>query len=148
MLALPCAVVLATGLSGCSGSSAPSLLPGLGNAPQDEAKQKAAEAKPACKTTEKCAGVLRKLVESPNRDWVGKAQPAAAYDDGTRLFAYRALRPKLTCAELARAIDETRGAMREAQASTQAGSRALMTQVNAELRAERQHRCKATAKVQ
>jgi hypothetical protein len=151
------AVVLAAGLASCSGST-PGLLPSLGNAPQqDEAKVEPGakkpeaakkDAKPACKTTETCAGVLRKLVDNPNRAWVGKAQPPAAYDDGTRLFAYRALRPKLTCAELARAIDETRAAMREAQGTGHASSRALMTQVNAELRSERQHRCKATAKAQ
>ena len=144
------AVALATSLTSCAGSS-PGLLPLLGSAPQEEAKAKAdvapakPDAKPACKSTETCAKVLRKLVQDPNREWVGKAQPASAYNDGTRLFAYRALRPKLSCAELSRAIGETRGAMREMQATAPAGSRALMTQVNAELRSERQHRCKATA---
>lgn len=139
------ASVLSLGLSACAGSSAPSLFPLLGKAPEEEPKPET-KVQPGCKTAEKCAGVLRKLVSGPKRDWIGKAQPADAYDDGTRLFAYRALRRKMTCDELERAYEETRAAMPALKGETHAGSRTLMGKVNGELRAERLQRCRAKSK--
>lgn len=139
------ATVVSLGVSGCAGNSGPSLFPLLGKAPEEEPKPEA-KAQPGCKTAEKCAGVLRKLVSGPSRTWIGKTQPPEAYDDGTRLFAYRALRRKMTCEELDRAYEETRAAMPALKGETHAGSRTLMGKVNGELRAERLQRCRTKSK--
>src|SRR5262249_40291138 len=61
----------------------------------------------SCPTPEKCATQLRILVTDPVRNWVGQPQSADAYANGTRLFAYRALKKKLSCDELRRALVET-----------------------------------------
>ena len=53
-----------------------------------------------CAPPQQCAVQLTVLVDDPKRDWVGQPQSADGYADGTRLFAYRALRKKLTCGEL------------------------------------------------
>lgn len=136
-------------LGGCTGqTSLPTFFPQLGKVteePPPEAKKEPPEA-PACKGAEKCAAHLRKLVSNPKRDWVGQRHAPEAYTDGTRLFAYRALKPKLTCAELARAYAETREAAPALKGDAHAATRKLMADVSAELRAERQRRCKATPK--
>ena len=49
---------------------------------------------------------LKAMIESPNRDWIGRPQPPAEYANGTRLFAYRALRSQLTCAQITAALAE------------------------------------------
>ena len=52
------------------------------------------------------------MVENPDRSWIGKPQPPTEYANGTRLFAYRALRGQLTCPQLTSALDEIRRAGR------------------------------------
>lgn len=136
-------------LGGCSGqTSLPMIFPQLGKMseePPADAKKEPQEA-PVCKGAEKCAAHLRKLVSNPKRDWVGQRHGPEAYTDGTRLFAYRALKPKLTCAELARAYAETRETAPALKGEAHAATRKLMTEVSGELRAERQKRCKSKAK--
>lgn len=136
-------------VSGCSGQpSLPTLFPQLGKPAEEKPPEAKAEPQepPACKGAEKCAAHLKKLVANPKREWIGKRQSPAAYSDGTRLFAYRVLKGKLTCAELARALQETREAAPTLQGGEHAGTRKLMAQVSAELRAERQQRCKPAGK--
>jgi len=87
--------------------------------------------------------------ENPKRGWVGEHQSPAAYIDGTRLFAYRALRTKLSCRELNLALTETRtvskslaGEVPGASADQISRTRALNSQVEGELLRERGVRCK------
>lgn len=143
------ALGLALAGGGCAGqTSLPNLFPIFGKPPevQEAEPKKAPPEQPACKGAEKCAALLRKLVADPKRTWVGQRQPPAAYSDGTRLFAYRALKPKLNCPELVRAVEETTAALPELAGDTFAATRKLMAQVNAELRSERARRCKPAAK--
>jgi hypothetical protein len=89
------------------------------------------------------------MIDSPDRGWIGQRQPPDAYANGTRLFAYRALRKQLTCGELSMAVDELSAAtkslggpvsgMTPDQASR---TRALSSQVEAELSKEREGRCR------
>ena len=69
-----------------------------------------------------------------------------AYADGTRLFAYRVLKRRLTCEELRRAQAETRDLVPAMGAPEHAATRRLTQQVADELRAERLRRCRADAK--
>ena len=75
----------------------------------------AAESKPpvadpdACGTPKDCAAHLKHLVKDSNRDWIGVPQSPDGYSNGTRFFAYRALRKKLTCSELQRAVEGLQG---------------------------------------
>lgn len=140
-VALAAGVAL-VGLAGCAGNSGQPLLPFLGQGSQGEADKPAPNERAGCKTTETCAGILRKLVAGKNRDWIGKKQAPEAYDDGTRLFAYRALRRKMSCSELARAHGELREALPTLQGQAHAGSRALMQKIERELGAERRSRCR------
>ena len=105
--------------------------------------------KESCGTPAQCKSALKKLVENPKRGWVGQHQSPAAYIDGTRLFAYRALRAKLSCRELNLALTETRtvskslaGEVPGASADQISRTRALNSQVEGELSRERGVRCK------
>ena len=94
-----------------------------------------------CGNPEACAAWLRKAVKSPNRDWVGKLQSPDAYGNGTRLFAYRMLRKKLSCGELGLALGELGTASNTLHSERHARARKLATDVTAELQAERTRRC-------
>jgi hypothetical protein len=102
-----------------------------------------------CTGADECKRMLQVMIESPDRGWIGQRLPADAYADGTRLFAYRALRSKLTCHELALAADELRAASKTlggpaaGMAPDQVTrTRALSSQVEAELARERSGRCR------
>jgi hypothetical protein len=103
---------------------------------------------PGCGSNSECLLRLKALVEDPQRQWVGKPQPAAEYAEGVRLFAYRALRNRLTCRELALALAEIDAAA-EAYRRPVAGVtpdqarrvRVLSGEVAKELKAERAGRC-------
>src|SRR5262245_26104331 len=122
-------------LSACSAGSSFSLLPGLGGneSPAPEAD--------SCPTPEKCASQLRMLVSDPVRNWAGQPQSADAYANGTRLFAYRALRKKLSCDELRRALVETETAGPSLHGPRYEAARKLMSDVRRELGAEKTRRC-------
>ncbi|HSR81701.1 MAG TPA: hypothetical protein VLL28_13075 [Hyphomicrobiaceae bacterium] len=126
-------------MSACGTGSSFSLpgFPSLGGS-ENEASHEA----DACPTPEKCATQLRMLVTDPVRNWVGQPQSAEAYANGTRLFAYRALKKKLTCDELHRALVETETAGQSLQGARYEGARKLMTDVRRELGAERTKRCR------
>lgn len=103
-----------------------------------------------CGTAAQCKAVLKTLIDDRDRSWVGQQQPAAAYANGTRLFAYRALRKKLNCRELGLALDEV-GLTAKAYSWPVPGltqeqttrTRALSAQVEGELTKERAARCRA-----
>jgi hypothetical protein len=159
-LAAHCATALLAGLllAGCAaaGNQDSSPTPGLldkllgatAPAPEPVAPPPSPE-KESCGTPGQCKSALKKLVESPKRGWVGQQQSPAAYIDGTRLFAYRALRAKLSCRELNLALTETRtvskslaGEVPGASADQISRTRALNSQVEGELARERGVRCK------
>lgn len=101
-----------------------------------------------CGSNSGCLARLKVLLDDPSRKWVGQPQPPAEHADGTRQFAYRALRTKLSCKELTLAIEDIAAATRTFRASVAgvapeqvAHVRTLNGQVEAELRAERTSRC-------
>jgi hypothetical protein len=60
----------------------------------------------ACAEGTGCVAQLKGMVTGADRGWIGRPQAPQQFADGTRLFAYRALRPKLSCRELSLAIGE------------------------------------------
>ena len=112
-------------MSGCSSPDGFALSVGMG------ADGKSADASDAntCPTAEKCAAQLKILVSDPVRDWIGQPQPPDSYANGTRLFAYRALKKKLTCDELGRALAETDAAAPSLQGARYDAPRKLLAEV-------------------
>jgi hypothetical protein len=100
-----------------------------------------------CDKPQDCAVRLRNLVKDANRDWIGVPQSADGYSNGTRLFAYRALRRKLTCGELQLAIEDTKGAMSTLEQASYERARALAGEVMRELATEQGKRCTRVTKV-
>lgn len=161
-LAAHCATALLAGLllAGCAAAgnqdspSTPGLLDKLLGAttpaPEPVAPAPApALQKESCGTPAQCRSALKKLVDNPKRVWIGQQQSPGAYIDGTRLFAYRALRAKLSCRELNLALTETRsvskslsGEVPGASADQISRTRALNSEVESELSRERGVRCK------
>jgi hypothetical protein len=67
----------------------------------------AAKTDPApCSAGGSCMNQLKRMVDGTNRTWIGRPEPPQQFADGTRLFAYRALRPNLSCRELSLALTE------------------------------------------
>jgi hypothetical protein len=109
-----------------------------GNA-QDEA---------SCTSVDKCANVLRAMVAGSDRKWIGRPASPTVLSNGVRLFAYRALKPKLSCPELAAALTEVETAAQTFSGPIgnldpeQAGrARTLSVEVGDELAAENARRC-------
>ncbi len=122
--------------------------------PRPQVKPKAdAAASPdlaGCGSNSECLARLKALVEDPTRSWIGQPHSPVEYANGTRLFAYRALRTRLTCDELVRALDDIAAAARTFRAPVPGVTpdrvervRALNAEVEAELRSERAVRCRA-----
>jgi hypothetical protein len=95
-----------------------------------------------------CLDRLKALLEDRERKWIGQPQSPKEHANGTRQFAYRALRASLTCNELALAIEEIARAMRAFLAPVAGVSadqvtrvRSLDAEVQYELRAEYTGRC-------
>jgi hypothetical protein len=59
-----------------------------------------------CSAGGSCMNQLKRMVDGTNRTWIGRPEPPQQFADGTRLFAYRALRPSLSCRELTLALTE------------------------------------------
>ena len=96
-----------------------------------------------------CVARLKRLVTASDRSWIGQPEKPASFADGTRLFAYRALRPKLTCRELALAeadVKTSTALMRQSASNVPSGlaqkTAALAGEVAAELGREREDRCR------
>jgi hypothetical protein len=97
-----------------------------------------------------CVTQLKRMVDGTNRTWIGRPEPPQQFADGTRLFAYRALRPNLSCRELSLALTEIdTSSKRLLDPASAVGSdraqrvAALATDVAAELRSEHAGRCTA-----
>lgn len=115
------------------------------------AKDAAPKGGAACAEGNGCMAQLKGMVAGADRGWIGRPQPPQQFVDGTRLFAYRALRAKLSCRELNLAIGEIAVASRRlldpASAVPQERAQsvaALANDVSGELTSEQASRC-ATA---
>jgi hypothetical protein len=104
----------------------------------------------SCNSDGDCLVVLSALLNDPRRRWIGQPQSAAEYANGTRFFAYRALKRRLSCRELKRASRDTKFAAARLSApasglsAAQAASALLLSSaVGAELRTELATRCTA-----
>jgi hypothetical protein len=105
----------------------------------------------ACVSVDQCASVLKAMLDDPDRSWMRRPASATTLANGVRLFAYRTLRPKLSCSELTTALHELTIA-RAAYAGPVAGlqksqidrARALSAEVDGELRTERANRCRGS----
>jgi hypothetical protein len=107
----------------------------------------------SCTKVEDCASVLKAMVSSPDRSWLHRPATPAVLANGVRLFAYRALIPKLDCGELAKALTEVETAAHTLshgvaglQPEPVSRAKSLSLRVGDELRAERASRCAAQAK--
>jgi len=60
---------------------------------------------PSCTGTD-CVVQLKALIEDPERRWINQRPSPLEFANGTRLFAYRGLREKLTCTEITLALGE------------------------------------------
>jgi hypothetical protein len=103
-----------------------------------------------CGSDAACLSQLRALIDDAERRWIGSPLPAAEYVRGVRLFAYRALRKRLTCSELVIALAEIEAARKPLTGPVPGvtlaqAARAVMLsdEVAAELRFERSARCNA-----
>ena len=92
---------------------------------------------------------LKAMIGDPSRGWINHRPPAAEYANGTRLFAYRALRDRLSCTELRAALNEIDAAektFRSPVPGIDAGRASHVLSLNAEvgqeLRTEAHGRCR------
>jgi hypothetical protein len=106
-------------------------------------------ARGSCDGAAQCSAVLKTMINSPDRGWIGQRPPPDAYANGTRLFAYRALRRRLTCGELNLAVTELAAASRSLAGPVSGmtpdqvtRTRDLSSQVESELTREREGRCR------
>lgn len=104
---------------------------------------------PTCASGSECMVRLKAMIDDPSRGWIGQAQPPLEYANGTRLFAYRALRGQLTCPQLGTGLDEIVAAGNKFRTPMQGVSAlqanrvlALNSAVEQELRVEVSLRCK------
>jgi len=104
---------------------------------------------PTCASGSDCMVRLKAMIDDPSRTWIGQAQPPAEYANGTRLFAYRALRGQLRCPQLSTALSEIAAAATTFRAPVPGVAAvqakrvlALNAEVQRELQAEFASRCK------
>lgn len=95
-----------------------------------------------------CLAVLRAMVADPKQSWMMRAPTPMEFSNGTRLFAYRALRTRLDCgklrfadAELAWALDTFSRDVEGMDPAQRARVAALAAEVRTELTAEIKQRC-------
>lgn len=95
-----------------------------------------------------CLALLRAMIADPKQSWMMRAPTPAEFANGTRLFAYRALRKTLDCgklrfagAELQWAVDTFSRDVEGMDAAHRARVAALAREVRAELEAEIKQRC-------
>jgi hypothetical protein len=152
LAALAAAVLAGCAAGGATQSDAPvGLLDKiLGKGPAEVGMQPPPPEPEGCGTPAQCRSALKRMVDDPKRGWVGEQHAPAAYADGTRLFAYRAVRKKLSCPQLVRALVEVRTASKSLDGSVPGLSadqvsrtRLLSNQVEAELAKEQAGRCRA-----
>jgi hypothetical protein len=143
-------------LAGCTAPASDTSIFGqlLGPDPPPQGHPRTAIAPPpperkGCRNPTECKRVLKTMIESPDRGWIGQRPPPDDYGNGTRLFAYRALKRQLTCGELSQAVDELRSVSRKLDgpvpgmsADQASRTRALSSKVHGELTKERRGRCR------
>lgn len=95
-----------------------------------------------------CLAVLRAMVADPKQSWMMRAPTPMEFANGTRLFAYRALRKTLDCgklrfagAEIDWALDTFSRDVEGMDAAQRARVATLAMEVRAELEAEIKQRC-------
>ena len=95
-----------------------------------------------------CLAMLREMVADPTQSWMMRAPTPMEFSNGTRLFAYRALRKRLDCgklrfagAEIDWALDTFSRDVEGMDAAQRARVAALAREVRAELEAEISQRC-------
>lgn len=95
-----------------------------------------------------CLAVLRAMIADPKQSWMMRAPTPMEFSNGTRLFAYRALRKTLDCgklrfagAEIDWALDTFSRDVEGMDAAQRARVAALAREVRAELEAEIKQRC-------
>jgi hypothetical protein len=95
-----------------------------------------------------CLALLRAMIADPTQSWMMRAPTPMEFSNGTRLFAYRALRKTLDCgklrfasAELDWALDTFGRDVDGMQPDQRARVAALAGEVRAELQAEIKQRC-------
>lgn len=88
------------------------------------------------------------MVADPQQSWMARTPTLADFTNGTRLFAYRALRPTLDCgklrfanAELDWAVDTFKGVVEGVDAEHRARVAALADAVRGEISGEIKKRC-------
>jgi hypothetical protein len=111
-------------------------------------RQAAGQDEASCVSVQNCASALRAMVADPDRSWVHRPATPAVLANGVRLFAYRALRPKLGCSELAAALFEVEIAahtfshpLAGLQPEKMHRVKSLSIEVGGELQAEQARRC-------
>jgi hypothetical protein len=121
----------------------------IGTLPAKRAKQASTADPRSCINEDSCSAILRTMVEDPDRAWIWRREPPQSLTKGARLYAYRVLRERLTCAELTLALDELvsvmmqfGGPVADVKAETAAFVVDLAFQAWGELSAERDRRCK------
>ncbi|MBO0764338.1 MAG: hypothetical protein J2P50_07100 [Hyphomicrobiaceae bacterium] len=139
-------------LAGCAASSSQSASSLLNDMLEPWPEGSAPVAEPdagGCSTAQQCKVVLKALIDSPDRSWIGQRQPPDAYANGTRLFAFRALRKQLTCSELVKAGAELSAATKSLGGPVSSmtpeqvsRTRTLSSEVGIELAKERERRCR------
>lgn len=95
-----------------------------------------------------CLALLRAMIADPTQSWMMRAPTPMEFSNGTRLFAYRALRKTLDCgklrfasAELDWALDTFGREVDGMQPAQRTRVAALAGEVRAELHAEIKQRC-------
>lgn len=104
-------------------------------------------ATPAC--VQQRVATLRTMTSDRQHAWVRQTEPLRSYTNGTRLFAYRITRSKLSCNNLAHGLGELRQ-VRAAYAGAVPGlalaslqrTRSLVVEVHGELTSEWRRRCR------
>jgi hypothetical protein len=132
------------------GTAAPSSRP---KPPPQPSAQASMTSEPGrCHNVQSCENLLRSLTENADRSWITRPETPEALLTSVRMFAFRTLRPKLSCPELGAALEQMRGvpaALRPPppRSSPEDVARAnrLAAEVADELRAEQEARCRAAA---
>jgi hypothetical protein len=104
---------------------------------------------PSCGSGSDCTAQLKAMIDDTSRGWIRQRQRPVEYANGTRLFAYRALRHRLSCAEITLALSEIDAAavtFRSPVPGVDAAQAAHLLKLNAdvgqELRIEFASRCR------
>jgi hypothetical protein len=120
--------------------------------PQPRAQAPQPQQPRTCHDVPSCEALLRELIEGADRSWIARSETPEGLLTGVRMFAFRTLRPRLTCGELAVAMRQLRSvpeALRPAPAGSSpedvVRATRLAAEVHDELRAESDARCRSAS---